>query len=135
MAIQQLKLPTETASITQGDKVLEEPVSKAKTEDELIFDIMELPEMKAVIEFFRERVESVIGSRESTDFIKKLKLKPLTADYKKLKLATQELMMVHGLVNNDPDNTQAVEDRNHCVEKLTDHIQYCLARYNIEVKP
>ncbi len=113
--------------------MLEEPVSKSKTEDELIFDIMDLPEMKAVIEFFRERVESVIGSRESTDFIKKLKLKPLTADYKQLKLATQELLMVHGLATKDPDNMQAVEDRNHCIAKLTDHIQTCIVRYNIEV--
>lgn len=98
----------------------------------LASDFLEIPEIKSTVEFFKSRILEIQASPNCA-FIKKLELKRVGTDYKKLEMMCKRMFASYEIRRKHPDNDQVADDFENIVAEITDHVQGCLVRYRIQV--
>lgn len=98
----------------------------------LASDFLEIPEIKCTVEFFKSRILEIQASPNCA-FIRKLELKRVGTDYKKLEILCKRMFASYEIRKKHPDNDRVADDFENIIAEITDHVQGCLVRYRIQV--
>ena len=113
-----------------ADGTYTEPV-KAPEEAELNQSLLQLPEVKTLIEFYHNTITSMKADKTKEPYLKKLKIKRLQNEYKQVVLWIQGVSRLMRQLETDPDNVQTQADINVIGTRFAERITKLVEQHHI----
>ncbi len=96
-------------------------------------DFLQIPQVKGTVSALRSKLQALESRTDITSFMKKLMLKNLAIDYKRLELMAKNMFYVYSHARQDADNIQLQAELENAISEIVDYVHKLIEKHNIDI--